>query len=210
MCRPLRTRRDVRRRLRRGERLTALPAAAEERNSNGHSGDGDCDERGDADASRTVPDPRRRRGRGDGRVLPRREPRVVLLGVQRAVEAEELGVLAQEAARVHLAGQLLEPVVLERLEVPPSDPQRLLHRVELEAATDPCFAEAASDLEHAAVLPVSSTCRSVQASLASGRPPVDPSSAALANFSPLAELTTIRGGRSSFGPPLRATTGNNV
>src|SRR5437762_2351799 len=77
---------------------------------------------------------RQRRPRGGGLLVVTCEAGVVLVEVERAVEAEELGVLPEEPARGNLARKELEPLALEGLQVALADPQLALDRVELEPA----------------------------------------------------------------------------
>ena len=68
-----------------------------------------------------------------GRSAPprRRDPLVVLVDVERPVQAEELGVRPQEALRVRIAaGELVPALLLERGQVALAEPQRLLDVLE--------------------------------------------------------------------------------
>ena len=81
-------------------------------------------------------------------ILARDEPGVELVDVELAVEAEVLGVRAQEALDVGLGGQQLELVVLERPQVLAADLDRGLGLREIDPAAHTSLAQAVSDLEH--------------------------------------------------------------
>ena len=76
------------------------------------------------------------------------EARVVLVDVQLAVEAEVLGVGAQEALDVGLRRQHVELLLLERAQVLAADLGRKLGLREVEAPAHARFPEAVANLEH--------------------------------------------------------------
>src|SRR3977135_3279013 len=76
------------------------------------------------------------------------EARVVLVDVELPVEAEKLGIGAQEALDVRLRGQDAELLVLERTEVLGADLRRELDLRVLEGLANARLAQAVPDLEH--------------------------------------------------------------
>ena len=112
----------------RGAAPAKLPGGEADRDRDGG------EERHDERRGRGAPTTRHRRQRGDRLLVVMCETGVVLVEVDRAVEAEELGVLPEEPARVNLARKELEPLALEGLQVALADPQLALDRVELEPA----------------------------------------------------------------------------
>ena len=117
-------------------RAAELPGGDHERRR-----DRDRDERDSRDPRLARP-PRSRRWRGDAAraerrvVLADREARVVLVDERLAVEAERLGVRAQEAAHVRGCGQDVEALVLERAEVLRPDLRPLLELGEVEVLAE--------------------------------------------------------------------------
>ena len=89
-------------------------------------------------------------GAAAARGRPGDEAGVELVDVQLAVEAEVVGVGAQEALDVGLRRQQLEALLLERAEVLAADLRRLLGLGELDPAAHARLAEAVADLEHGA------------------------------------------------------------
>jgi len=87
---------------------------------------------------------RGRRGRGPLRL----DPRVQLGDVDIAIEAEELGVGAEEGSRVHLGRQLAEPLTLEGCEELDADPGRFRRIAQLEPLARPRLSKRAAELEH--------------------------------------------------------------
>ena len=85
------------------------------------------------------------------------EARVVLVDVELAVEAEILGVGAQEAFDVGLGGQHVELLLLERAQVFPADLGRELGLREVDAPAHACFPKAVANLEHG-LRSVAATC----------------------------------------------------
>ncbi len=81
-------------------------------------------------------------------LVPGDEPRVELVDVQLAVEAQVLGVRAQEALDVRLRRQQLELLVLERPQVLAADLRVQLRLGEVDATTETRLAQAVADLEH--------------------------------------------------------------
>src|SRR5581483_8492644 len=79
-----------------------------------------------------------------------REAAVVLLDVQVPVEAEVVGVRAQEPLHVGVARQELPAFLLERLEVAIADADRLLNVGRRKLSLQAGLAQAPPDLEHAA------------------------------------------------------------
>ena len=75
------------------------------------------------------------------------EARVELVDVELTVEAEVVGVRAEEALDVRLGREQLEPLLLERAEVLAADLRRLLGLGELDPAAHARLAEAVADLE---------------------------------------------------------------
>src|SRR5207253_760461 len=84
---------------------------------------------------------------------------VVLLDVEVPVEAEVVGVRAQEPLHVRVAGQELPALFLERLEVAVANPDRLLDVGRREVALQAGLAQAPPDLEHAPLSRTSSARR---------------------------------------------------
>ena len=76
------------------------------------------------------------------------ETGVELVDVELPVEAEVLGVVAQEALDVRLGRQQLELLVLEGAQVLAADLRRELCLGEVDAAAHPRLAETVADLEH--------------------------------------------------------------
>ena len=85
-------------------------------------------------------------------VLADDEPGVVLVHVELPVEAERVGVGAEEALDVGVRREQLEALVLERAEVLRADLRRVLELREVEALAQARLPEAVSDLEHAGIL----------------------------------------------------------
>src|SRR5581483_5211548 len=116
--------------------------------------DGDRRERDEHDARLHAPVAALRTGRrpADTRLVvvgPADEARVELVDVQLAVQAEVLGVRAQETLDVGLRREELELLVLERAEVLAADLRRELRLREVEAPALASLPEAVADLEHA-------------------------------------------------------------
>src|SRR5262245_44199398 len=80
--------------------------------------------------------------------LRRRELELVLAGVDVGVEAEELGVLTEEAAAVWPGGQEIELFEFEGFQVAHANVRRGLDLGQLESPLAACLAKAAADLEH--------------------------------------------------------------
>src|SRR5205085_9612526 len=100
-----------------------------------------------------LPRPRARPARpGHGLVLADDVARVVLVDVELAVEAEVLGVRAEEALDVGVGRERLELLVLERAQVARADLRRLLELREVELLPQAGLAEAVPDLEHRPIL----------------------------------------------------------
>ena len=78
------------------------------------------------------------------------EPRVVLVDVELAVEAQVLGVGPEEALDVRARREQLEMLVLERLDVLRADLRRELDLGVVEPLAHPRLAQAVADLEHPA------------------------------------------------------------
>src|SRR5947207_11337780 len=74
---------------------------------------------------------------------------VVLVDVEAPVQAEELGVHAEEALRVRLAGHELPALFLEGGDIPLADAETGRDIIEGEAAPGARFAKAGPDIEHA-------------------------------------------------------------
>src|SRR5262249_3010043 len=81
--------------------------------------------------------------------IVRDESGVELVDVKLSVEAEVVGVRAEEALDVRLRRQKLEALLLERAEVLRADLRRLLGLDELHPAPDARFPKTVSDLEQA-------------------------------------------------------------
>src|SRR5439155_3253921 len=118
----------------------------------------DRDECADDDQGAQEPTPAETRSRPreslrheQGLFLGAGETVVVLVDVEVPVEAEVVGVRAQESLHVRVARQLLPALLLERLEVAVADPDRLLDVGGREAAFQASLAQAPTDLEHAAL-----------------------------------------------------------
>lgn len=74
---------------------------------------------------------------------------VVFVDVKAAVEAEELGVHAEEALRIRLARHELPALLLEGGDVALADAETGCDVVQREAAAGAGFAQAGTDIEHA-------------------------------------------------------------
>ena len=85
------------------------------------------------------------------RLVGLREAAVVLLDVEVPVEAEVVGIGAQESLDVCVPGQELPAFLLERLQVAVANPDRLLDVGRREVALQAGLAQAPTDLEHAAL-----------------------------------------------------------
>src|SRR6185503_13013681 len=97
----------------------------------------------------------RRAGRAAGQprrgvILSPDVPRVVLLDVEPPVQPERARVHLEEPLRVCVAGELVEPLVLEQPEVLRADLRPLLHLFEVEVLTRPRLVQARADVEHGA------------------------------------------------------------
>lgn len=138
------------RRLRRGRRAAELPA--EDRGDDREDGDG-----GDERPARASAPGRRRLRPAERQRLQRlvavfREAAVVFVEIEIGVEVEEVRVRAQEALDVHLSGQQLPALLLERLQVAVADPDRPLDVRGREPALDPRLAETGPDREHVPIV----------------------------------------------------------
>src|SRR5437764_1048562 len=78
--------------------------------------------------------------------------RVVLVDVELPVQAEVLGVRAQEALDVRLGREGVELLVLQSAQVPRADLRRLLELGKVELLAQARLAEAVPDLEHRPIL----------------------------------------------------------
>ena len=72
-------------------------------------------------------------------LLVDKEARRVLVDEQAAVEAEEVGIRAEEPGDVRLAREHVEALVLERAQVLAADHGRTLDIGDLEPAAETCF-----------------------------------------------------------------------
>ena len=156
--RPGRLRRLHRRTLLGGGRLQpvhglVLRAAEAPRHDHERCHDRDRGQGEDDDARLApIPAPRSRGGHApgaDGRLLlADHEAGVVLVDVELAVEAEVVGIGAQEAFDVGVRGQQLEALFLECAQVLPPDLRPVLGVRELDVAAEAGLAQAVADLEH--------------------------------------------------------------
>ncbi len=142
-----------RRRLLRARGAAELPG----RDGDDRGDDADGDERAqeaDAEAGARPGEPHG----NELRLVGAGEAAVVLLDVQVPVEAEIVGVRAQESLDVRVSGQQLPAFLLERLEVAVANPDRLLDVGRREVALQAGLAQAPPDLEHAALSRTPARC----------------------------------------------------
>jgi hypothetical protein len=128
-----------------GRLATCIESPAEDRGE----GDGENGTDGCGHAEPSPPDAPHRREL-ERRLFGRSEARVVLVDEEISVESEVVRVRAEKSTGVGGAGNQVEALVLERLEIPRADVRIRVDLGELEAAANSRRAEAIADLEHPA------------------------------------------------------------